>query len=306
MILCVGLSPAWQRHMYFDDFEMDEVNRATGGKLFSSGKALNAVITAHCLGAPCLGLTFCGGLQGEAMREDMNRRGIAFEGVETEAQTRCCTTLINRATGEVTELVESAPPVKPQELETLRQAILAHSDRSTIAVLSGSMPLGAPPETFHKLVDKTGLDIVADIRGPELLKLLPLRPLIVKPNQEELAKTLGTPTDSEDALKGAMQSLATRGARWVVISQGAGAVLVYGEGTFHRLRPPRIESVNPIGAGDAFAAGIAVACSRGLEVLEAVRFGMAAAVDKVCRLYQWESTPESVSSRVTDIDVERL
>ena len=43
-----------------------------------------------------------------------------------------------------------------------------------------------------------------------------------------------------------------------------------------------------------------------LEVLEAVRFGMAAAVDKVCRLYQWESTPESVSSRVTDIDVERL
>ena len=74
------------------------------------------------------------------MREDMKRRGIAFEGVETEAQTRCCTTLINRATGEVTELVESAPPVKPQELETLRQAILAHSDRSTIAVLSGSMP----------------------------------------------------------------------------------------------------------------------------------------------------------------------
>ena len=107
MILCVGLSPAWQRHMYFDDLKLDEVNRATGGELFSSGKVLNVVVTAHCLGAPCLGLTFCGGLQGEAMREDMKRRGIAFEGVETEEQTRCCTTLINRATGEVTELVES-------------------------------------------------------------------------------------------------------------------------------------------------------------------------------------------------------
>ena len=45
-----------------------------------------------------------------------------------------------------------------------------------------------------------------------------------------------------------------------------------------RLIPPRMENVvNPIGCGDALAAGMAVAIERGADVIEAVRYGMAAA-----------------------------
>ncbi len=93
--------------------------------------------------------------------------------------------------------------------------------------------------------------------GPELLELLPLKPMVVKPNREELGKTLGKAIDSEKDLHEAMSRLNELGAQWVVTSQGPDAVWASHIGDLHRFVPPTIDAVNPIGCGDSMAAGIA-------------------------------------------------
>jgi fructose-1-phosphate kinase PfkB-like protein len=58
------------------------------------------------------------------------------------------------------------------------------------------------------------------------------------------------------------------GARSIYVSEESGARA----STFS---PPRVQTKNPVGSGDAMMAGIAVGLVRGQSVLEAVRFGAA-------------------------------
>ena len=306
MILCIGLSPAWQRVLHFDALRLDEVNRAVECRTFASGKIVNVLVTLHALDTPAHCLTFCGGLEGQALREDIQRLGASLEGIETRTTTRVCTTVIDKSTNHVTELVVNTAPVEDDEIDALRDACQRHAPNASAAILSGSMPVDAPADTFRRLIEELELEIIADIRGPELLEILPLRPLIVKPNCGELASTLGISIESEDELIAAMQEIQDRGAQWVVISQGAEAVLALGQNTLYRFVPSKVQSVNPIGAGDAFAAGLASALSDGLEVPEAIRHGIATAVDKVSHLLQSAVSRKGAHTWLKQISQEKL
>ena len=61
MILCAGLTPAWQQILVFESFRVGEVNRAREVIWCASGKVFNAGIAAHHLGGPSLTLATVGG-----------------------------------------------------------------------------------------------------------------------------------------------------------------------------------------------------------------------------------------------------
>ena len=93
---------------------------------------------------------------------------------------------------------------------------------------------------------------------------------------------MGRPLDDDRQLLEAMRSLNARGARWVVITQGAGPVWVTSAEQTYRFRPlPAEHVVNPIGSGDAMAAAMAWAIRAGRPMVEAVQLGMAAAAENL-------------------------
>ncbi len=105
----------------------------------------------------------------------------------------------------------------------------------------------------------------------------------------------------------AMQQLRESGAQWVVVSDGKRAVWVAGDEGVFRLQPPTVENVvNPIGCGDALAAGMAVAIDRGDPVLDAVRYGMAAAADRLRLLLPGRVDPARTGAIAEKIAVERV
>jgi fructose-1-phosphate kinase PfkB-like protein len=118
---------------------------------------------------------------------------------------------------------------------------------------------------------------VLDIRGLELEAVLQLRPYAVKPNREELARTVGRDLISEQDLVDAMSELCDRGAEWVIVSQGAGPLMALGPDGMIRIEIPRIDVCNPIGCGDCLAAGIAAGIDRKLTMLESLNLGIRAA-----------------------------
>jgi len=110
---------------------------------------------------------------------------------------------------------------------------------------------------------------------------LELRPLLVKPNRHELSLTVGRPLDDDAALVAAIDELRRRGAQWVVVTDGAAPVWIAGPGGLWRAAPPRLAAINPIGAGDCLAAGLAWAISRGIALPEAVCSGVAVAAASI-------------------------
>jgi 1-phosphofructokinase family hexose kinase len=285
MILSAGLTPAWQQIMIFPAFRYGEVNRACEVHWCAQGKVLNAGIAAHHLGGPSLTLATLGGSPLVEIDREFAQLGIPRRWVVTEAATRVCTTLLDRATGVMTELVENGKPLRPEELAEFRRVYAEEAARASVVVIAGSLPAGTPEEFYRELVKRTPCPAVLDFRGAGLLACLDLRPLVVKPNREELAQTVGRPLDDDRQLLEAMRSLNHRGAQWVVITQGAGPVWMTSTEKTYRFDSLLVDdAVNPIGSGDSMAAGMAWAIQQGRDIVNAVCVGIGAAAENVRHL----------------------
>ncbi len=278
MILASGLTPAWQGLMVFDGFHVGEVNRAREVCWYGSGKVLNAAVGVHHLGGTVKVLATLGGDPLAQIDRQFAEFGIPRRWIESRSATRVCMTILDRATGEVTELVENGRPLLEEELVRFREAYAEEVSNAKVAILIGSLPQGTPKSFYRELLQVTPCPAVLDFRGEELLGLLDLKPLVVKPNREELAATVGQSLESDAELVEAMQSLNQRGAQWVIITQGKKPVWLSSTDRVYRLFPPEVAKVvNPIGCGDAMAAAVAWAVGEGHEMVDAVRYGIAAA-----------------------------
>lgn len=281
MILCAGLSPSWQQIYELDRIRPGAVNRARHAIQCPSGKVLNAAIAAKRLGGAVRTITTVGGPLGRATREELERLEIESTLIEIRSPTRLCTTLIDHHGGQTTELVQNAPPIDAEELEAFHEQYGKAVAGCGMAVLLGSLPPGAPPDTYRRLIASSEVPVIADFRGPELLEALREKPFLIKPNREELEATLGRPIGDDRSFHEALVELERRGARWILVSAGAGRLVLWGEGQVHHFTPARVKEVNPIGSGDTLSAALALALVEGQELVEATRFAIGAATANV-------------------------
>lgn len=304
-IVAAGLSPAWQTIMRFGALTPGEVNRATDVQRCASGKVLNVAVALASLGSRCHAVTLLGGSPAVWTATEFHGLGIELSAVQTASATRCCTTLLDDATGRTTELVENAPPVTVEELAGFTAAYRDAVLDAGAVVLSGSLPIGTPATIYRDLLGQTRCPVVLDARGPELLAAIPLRPLIVKPNREELAKTVGRPLDTEASLRRAIDELREKGARWVLVTDGAKPAILGGPEGWFRIVPPRLERVvNPIGCGDCLAAGISYQIACDVDPLAAIRFGTACAAFNCSTLLAGRLDRSAADRLAADVRIE--
>ena len=119
MILAAGLSPAWQHVLVVDQFRPGEVNRLSELHACASGKVLNVGLATHHMSggdpAETLTLATAGGPAYDLIEQDLTQCGVPHRLVRTQSPTRTCTTVLERATGVATELVENAHPISDDE-----------------------------------------------------------------------------------------------------------------------------------------------------------------------------------------------
>lgn len=307
MILSAGLSPAWQQVLVFDSFCYGEVNRAAEAHWCASGKVFNAGIAAHRLGGPTLTLAPVGGLPLVPIEREFKAANIPHRWVVTQSATRICTTLIDRQHGTITELVEEGRPLRAEELDAFCRAYAEEAAKAEIAVLIGSLPAGTPSSFYRELVHRTPCPVVLDFRGEGLLDCLELKPLVVKPNRQELAQTLNQPLASDEDLLDAMRWLNRRGAQWVIVTQGPGPVWVTSaQATWCADPLPAETVVNPIGCGDVMAAALAWGIRRGQPVLDALRLGVAAARANLGHLLPGRFDLAGIDALADQVEVKRV
>ena len=77
-------------------------------------------------------------------------------------------------------------------------------------VLSGSLTPQAPQDFYAWCVNRAtdaAINVIVDASGEPLRRALATKPFIVKPNRAELARTLDTPLESDNALRDAIRRL---------------------------------------------------------------------------------------------------
>ncbi len=307
MIIAAGLTPAWQRIMLFERVTPGEVNRAERVLECISGKVTNTAVAARSLGGHVTAIMPIGADVRENVEREMADLHVHCDCIATAAPTRTCVTVIERASGRVTELVEESATLSPSELADFADRLRKWWSRADILVFSGSLPRGMPSETYRELLSQCPVPVIADFRGPGLMAVLPLRPLLVKPNRAELEATLGCRFRDDRELICGMQELCRRGAAWTLVSQGSSSLWLASESEVYRYDPPAAEAVvNPIGCGDALAGALAWAIQAGFSVSDAVRLGVAAAQDNLRALLPCRLDPDWVQRRAEAILAVRI
>ncbi len=287
MILVAGLTPAWQQIAVLDRLRVGEVNRAREVYWCASGKVLNVGLALTQLGATVRTVSLVGsGSAGEAARQDMANLGVHVRWIESSAPQRVCTTLLDGESRQSTEIVENSAPVSEAERNVFEAALADESSQTNAKylILTGSLPTDTPKTFYATLLNRVRAPAILDIRGEELLAALPHRPLVVKPNREELGHTVRRELTTDEDTWQAMSEVNVHGAEWVIVTNGAREVFASRADERLRFQPPRVNVVNPIGCGDCFTAGLAWALQRGNDMPSAIRLGIAAAAQNAEQL----------------------
>jgi tagatose 6-phosphate kinase len=274
MILCVGTTPTVQRTIVLDRLELDGVNRAVEVKEYASGKSVNVARVLRTLGEEVMAVGFAGGRRGQFLLEDIALDRIPFDFLAQQAQTRLCVTVVDRSSGQATELVEEAPPATKEEWAAMEQRIERHAERAAVIVYSGTLAGGAPEDFCARWIG-AGRTVVVDARGEPLKRALAAAGrgrVIAKLNREELAGTLGKSLSNEGDLVAAVRAAAPKNGG-LIVTLGKGGAVACVDGKVWRVRSPEVKAVSAVGSGDAFTAGLVAGMGRGIE--EGLRLGAA-------------------------------
>lgn len=266
MILCVGTTPTVQRTMLFDRLALDDVNRAAEVHEYASGKAVNVARVLTVLGESAFATGFSGGRRGEALLEDLTRANVPHDFVPTAAQTRLCTTVIDRAAGTATELVEESPRATEPEWTKMIALIEGRIGSARATVFAGTLAPGAPPDFLARWVGRAPL-LVLDAKGEPLraaLRAANRGRLVAKLNRDEFAATIGADVSADADLHAAIRREAPAGG-WLIVTLGKSGAAALVDGRLWRVTPPNVQAVSAVGSGDSFTAGLVAGLVAGLD-----------------------------------------
>ncbi|MEE1755648.1 1-phosphofructokinase family hexose kinase [Streptomyces sp. SP18CS02] len=218
------------------------------------GKGLNVARVLAALGHDTVVTGFAGGHTGEVVRGLLAPLPVHDALVPIDGATRRTVAVVDRASGDTTQLNEPGPAVLPSEWSALLGAygsLLADADA---VALCGSLPPGIHVGAYAELVRRAraaGVPVLLDTSGEPLRRGIAARPDLVKPNADELARLTG----AREPLRATCDAR-RRGAHAVVASLGPdGLLAVTPDGTW-RATPPAAVKGNPAGAGDSVVAGL--------------------------------------------------
>ena len=254
----------------------------------AGGKGVNVARAATALGAAPVLTGFLPTDDGDRLRTLLDREGIGFRPVEVDGVLRVATILLENS-GRVTVINGRGPQIADAGWSQYRTLIAEAARDARVLICSGSLPPGVPVDGYAQLVEighAAGLEVIVDAAPAVLAAALPARPDLVSPNLSEAEGLLFGRVDEqvhEDGDDIAQRAVAAAAAlhragavRAVVTAGAAGAALSTAAGSWWLAARP-VDVVNPIGAGDCFAAGAALALIDGANDIDIVRRGMATA-----------------------------
>ena len=245
----------------------------------AGGKGLNAARAIATCGEKILATGFVGGNNGRLLCDLLDADGIEHDFVEVASETRCCINVLDQE-GVSTEFLEPGREVTAADVAAISEKVSQIAQVADVVTFNGSVPAGMAKDAYVDLIGRVkavGKPCILDTSGELLMRGIEALPTMVKPNTDEIGQILGRTVESIDEVYAAAQELHERGISQVVVSLGGdGAVMACDEGLF-RGRAPKIEVVNPVGAGDTMVGAFAVGMARGMSAPDQLAYAMSCA-----------------------------
>lgn len=301
-LLFVAANPSIDRLFEIDRLVPGDIHRPQSGVAVAGGKGLNAARAAVTLGGSVMAVGIVAGRAGDWIVDRLTELGIETRMARGTGETRTCISILDRSSSVMTEIYERGEKIDPAAWDALEAIVWAELERGDMAAvaLSGSLPPGAPPDGFARiariaLASPRTVPVLADTYGPALPALLGERPAILKVNAAEAGEASGVSVTDAQSAASAGRILRDAGAACVIVTIGPGGAVVVGADDPIQLVPPVLRGAYPVGSGDAFLGGLAIAFARGESMVEAARLGLAAGIANALVPGAGELDPASIA-----------
>lgn len=309
MIATVTLNSALDRILFLRNFRMGR--RIVGERSLTTVGGKGTVVSSllRQMGRESKAYGFMAGPSGHVMCALLDKVHVPYEFIEADGDTRINTVIVDlEAEDQSTIIVESLRVHEPH-IEKLEALIRTHASDAAVWVFSGSLPPGAPPDLWARLialVREAGAMTILDSSGEGLRQGLAARPHAIKPNLPELEEVCGRSLPSLEHIRDAAELLLDSGPEWVVASLGEQGLLAVSSLGAYEVPPLAVNVASTSGAGDGIVSGLAIGLEQGVDLETAVRLGAAVATSVVTHPGTAQCNPADVEAFFHRIRAERL
>ena len=278
MIYTVTLNPAMDKTAYIPGFFAGGVNRAQSVREDAGGKGINVSKCLKALGTRSVAAVILAGQTGKHLETLLKQEDLEILSVQTVGQTRTNLKIVDKESGQNTDINEPGPGVDEAVLQTLLDRLCEKILPGDIVILSGSLPKGAPADTYCRWTEKLHTlhaKVILDADGEAMAEGIKAAPDMVKPNETELARLLGRLLETEEQYITAGKELLAMGVANGVISLGGDGAIFLWEDAVYRAEGLSVPVQSTVGAGDSVVAAMAYGMEKNLPRQEQIALAMA-------------------------------
>ncbi len=309
MIYTVTLNPAIDKTVEIPGFAAGKVNRVQTLREDAGGKGINVSKCLKALGTESVAAVILAGETGNRLTELLKQEGVAVLPVQTSGQTRTNLKIIAPDLGENTDINEPGPQVGQTQLRQLLVRICQRIRPGDIVVLSGSLPVGAPQDTYRLWIERfheLGARVLLDADGACLAEGIQAKPELIKPNETELARLLRRQLETEGQIIAAGRELLAKGVTNVVISLGEKGALFLWQDGFYRAKSLPVSVHSTVGAGDSVVAAMAYGMEKDLTKQEQIALAMAMGAASVMQSGTQAPDARTVFELKQQVEIEKV
>lgn len=270
MIYTLTLNPSIDYIMRLYEYKDGFTNRSYEEMKFPGGKGIMVSKLLKNLGEDPINLGFIGGFTGEYIKSSLKDLGIKENFTFIEDDSRINVKLKYRSE---TEINAGGPFISDEEVNEFLDNISTLNSNETL-IISGSIPKSLDDNFYKQILDCNNVDFTIDVAGKELLDYLSYKPILVKPNIDELEMIFGEKIDKSNLLHYAKR-LNDLGAQSVIISMGKDGSIFISEDLILKAEPIEGRLINSVGAGDSMVGGFVYGLKNGLSKKEAYKLAVA-------------------------------
>ena len=262
MILTVTLNPALDRILFIPAFVSGNANRIYRRENCIGGKGAHVSWNLADLGVKSLATGIAMGPSGQAFLSALLGHGVACDFYVPEGGDTRTNYIIVEDNGVCSQVCEKGPVVTPDMLDAFLARFAARAKEADVIVISGDASnfVSSEGSSFQQSLlnvgRASGARVILDANGMSLREGVRCKPYLIKPNEQELLQLTGLPTDTEEQILFAIDSLDPYGIEVVAVSLGPRGSIVRSGDAYYRVGCAASTLRNEVGCGDAYMAGL--------------------------------------------------
>lgn len=318
MILTVTMNPSIDYLYNINHLKLGRVNKTSNPTSNIGGKGINAGRAAALMGSDVILTGFLFGNNGFLIKQMLEKENLfTLDFLENKEQNNRNALTIMHDNHTHTEIVEQGPTINNEQKKIILNKIYSIlKNNSTISTICISGSVNTKDSSFYKdlmiNLNKNYPDkkVLLDISEEQLINVLSDKeslPFFIKPNKHEFSDLIKKDINTkQDIIKELHENSLFKNIPVVLVSCGKdGAVVKYEQEIFD-VHIPKIDVINPTGAGDSTVGLFAYSIENDFSIHDSIKYAMAGGISNTLNENVGQVSKMVVYDLISQIKIKKI